>query len=274
MDIGGFRVKLPRRLVGWAAAAAYGTARRLLPGVYAQDGLVTVHNHDWLRDPGFMRAYQRGLRALDGQPDYRWHWRIHIGLWAAATAAKLDGDFVECGVNRGFLSSAIMEHLDWDTRGRTFYLLDTFAGIDPRFVSNQERASGALERNSVELASGFYVSGAQSVLANFSQWKNIRIIVGSIPETLPQVDSERIAYLHIDMNCAPPEVAAAEHFWPRLLPGALVLLDDYAYFGFSAQKAAMDGFAKTRGVAICSLPTGQGLMIKPPDDRANVSSAR
>jgi hypothetical protein len=254
----------PRWLVGWTASAAYLIAKRLMPGVYAQDGLITVHDHAWLHDPAFLRAYERGLRALNGHEDYRWHWRIHVGLWAAATAVKLDGDFVECGVNRGFLSSAIMEHLDWDMRGRTFYLLDTFAGLDSRFVSKEERGLGALERNRRELASGFYVNGPESVLANFSQWKNTRIIVGAIPETLSQVDSRRIAYLHLDMNCAPPEVAAAEYFWDRLLPGAVVLLDDYAYLGFGVQKSAMDAFAAAKAVAICSLPTGQGLLLKPP----------
>ena len=66
------------------------------------------------------------------------------------------------------------------------------------------------------------------------------------------------------MNCAPPEVAAAEYFWDRLLPGAVVLLDDYAYLGFGVQKSAMDAFAAAKGVAICSLPTGQGLLLKPP----------
>ncbi len=60
--------------------------------------------------------------------DYGWHWRVHVGLWAAASCASLEGDFVECGVNRGFLSSAIMEHLDWDKTGKHFYLLDTFNG--------------------------------------------------------------------------------------------------------------------------------------------------
>jgi len=257
-------MKVSRSIVASTASAAYWIARRLLPGVYAQDGLITVHNHDWLEDPRFKRAYERGLQVLDGHQDYRWHWRIHVGLWAAATAAKLDGDFVECGVNRGFLSSAIMADLDWDARGRTFYLLDTFAGLDERFVSKEELGKGALERNQLEVASGFYVSGAESVRDNFSQWTNVRIIVGAIPETLWQVDSKRIAYLHLDMNCAPPEVAAADHFWDRLLPGAIVLLDDYAYYGFDAQKRAMDEFAARKGIAICSLPTGQGLAIKPP----------
>ena len=257
-------MSIARSLARAIANAGYRAARLLVPGVYAQDGLVSVHNHDFMGDPVFRRAYARGMKALAGHDDYRWHWRIHVGLWAASTAKRIDGDFVECGVNRGFLSSAIMQHLDWDTLGRTFWLLDTFAGLDERFVSQRERHAGAMERNREELASGFYVSGPQSVVDNFSEWQRVRIIVGAIPETLPQVTAQRIAYLHLDMNCAPPEVAAIEHFWPWLAPGAVVLLDDYAYFGFEAQKAAMDAFAQRQRVPILALPTGQGLLIRPP----------
>jgi hypothetical protein len=257
-------MSIARSLVRAVAAAGYRMARLVVPGVYAQDGLVSVHNHDFMREAPFLRAYARGVQALAGQPDYRWHWRIHVGLWAAATAARVAGDFVECGVNRGFLSSAIMQHLDWDSLGRTFWLLDTFAGLDERLVTERERAAGALERNREELSSGFYVSGAQPVIDNFSQWKQARIVVGAIPGTLSQVDARSVAYLHLDLNHAAPEVAAIEHFWPRLSPGAVVLLDDYAYLGFESQKAAMDGFARSHGVAILSLPTGQGLLLKPP----------
>lgn len=253
-----------RSLLRAVAQLGYHAVRAVSPRVYAQDGLVSVHNHDFMRDEPFVRAYARGLRALGDAPDYRWHWRIHVGLWAAATAAALDGDFVECGVNRGFLSSAIMERLDWDRLGRTFWLLDTFAGLDARYVSDGERTAGALERSSEELASGFYVAGAKDAIANFAQWKNARVVVGPVPDTLPGVTAVRVAYLHLDMNCAPPEVAALEYFWTRLVPGAVVLLDDYAYLGFESQKQAMDEFAARRGVAICSLPTGQGLLVRPP----------
>jgi len=57
-------------------------------------------------------------------------------------------------------------------------------------------------------------------------------------------------------------VAAAEFFWERLVPGALLLLDDYACRGYRAQKVAMDRFAQTKASKILSLPTGQGLLIK------------
>ena len=38
------------------------------------------------------------------------------------------------------------------------------------------------------------------------------------------------------MNCSRPEVAAAEYFWDRRVPGAFVLPDDYAYRGYESQK--------------------------------------
>jgi len=228
---------------------------------YCQDGLQTIHNHDFMKDPSFLKAYERGCRAA---ADYNWHWRVHIGLWAAFTASKLQGDFVECGVNRGFLSSAIMEFLNWDSLNRTFYLLDTFEGLDKRYVSHEDHKSGAIEKYESLLEDGFYVQGVESVKANFSHWKNIRIIQGSIPETLKQVETKHVAYLHIDMNCSPPEIAAINFFWDLLLPGAIVLLDDYAYRGYEAQKYAMDDFAKAHNVMFASLPTGQGLLVKPP----------
>ncbi|MFO1082638.1 MAG: hypothetical protein U1E23_18685 [Reyranellaceae bacterium] len=61
-------------------------------------------------DEVFKQAYARGVQAAGR--DYRWQWRVHIGLWAARHAAHPPGDFVECGVNRGFLSSSIMQMLD------------------------------------------------------------------------------------------------------------------------------------------------------------------
>ncbi|SIM81297.1 Methyltransferase MtfD [Mycobacteroides abscessus subsp. abscessus] len=54
------------------------------------------------------------------------------------------------------------------------------------------------------------------------------------------------------------------YFWPRLSPGAFVLLDDYANRGRDEQRIAMDDVARELGVSVVALPTGQGLIIKPP----------
>lgn len=238
-----------------------GSSITAYPDSYVQDGLASMHNHAFMADPIFCEAYARGVTAAG--KDYGWHWRVHIGLWVASIAQNLQGDFVECGVNAGFMSSSVMHYLSWNTLDRTFYLLDTFSGIDPRFVSETELADGILEKNEKLKEVGFYVDGLESVRNNFSEWHRVEIIQGPIPETLNIVSAEHIAFLHIDLNCAPPEVAALEHFWERLTKGAPVLLDDYAYHGYHHQKHAMDILAKRLGVCIASLPTGQGMLIKP-----------
>jgi hypothetical protein len=65
------------------------------------------------------------------------------------------------------------------------------------------------------------------------------------------------------MNCVQPEIAAMEYFWPKLVAGGVVIIDDYGFSGHEAQKTAADTFAESVGVKILSLPTGQGLMLKP-----------
>jgi O-methyltransferase len=65
------------------------------------------------------------------------------------------------------------------------------------------------------------------------------------------------------MNCALPEIAAGEYLWPRMKSGAIIVLDDYGWLPHVEQKRAWDDFARERGVMVLSLPTGQGLLIKP-----------
>jgi hypothetical protein len=74
---------------------------------YAEDGLYSIHDAGFRLDPKFAAACERGVRASDGL-DPRFRWRVHVALWAASAALRVPGDFVECGVNAGFVSSAIM----------------------------------------------------------------------------------------------------------------------------------------------------------------------
>lgn len=228
--------------------------------IYDQDGLRSVHNHDFMIAPDFIRAYSRGMMAAN--KDYRWHWRVHVGLWAADTVKSLEGDYVECGVNRGFMSSAIMEHLGWDTLGKTFFLLDTFQGLSPTVVSSGEEGVLELHRHDENMKNGFYTDDFASVEKNFSSWKNTKLIQGVIPNSLNEVESKKIAFLHLDLNCAPPEVAAFDHFWPKLVQGGMILLDDYAFSGYEGQKRAMDECVTKHDVKILSMPAGQGLIVK------------
>jgi hypothetical protein len=187
---------------------------------------------------------------------------VHVALWAAAASLRVPGDFVECGVNAGFMSSAIMHRLQWNSAGRRFHLIDTFRGPVLDQYSAEEVAHGRPAVAKAALDAGAYVNDLARVRSNFSEWPNAVVVPGSVPEVLPSLDIGAVAFLHIDMNCAYPERAALEFFWERLSPGAIVLLDDYAYARHDAQMRAMDEAAQILGAEILSLPTGQGLIIK------------
>jgi hypothetical protein len=247
---------LIKKAVGQAGFAIIKTRRQ-----YHEDGLFTIHNHHFRQDSAFQAAYQRGLEANNGV-DPHIEWRVHVALWAASSALVIPGDFVECGVNTGFISSAIMAGLHWANVARRFYLIDTFAGPVLSQFSTQEIQFGRLKMAEDRMAAGAYQTNLARVRANFAEWPGAVVVPGTVPDILPALDISSVAFLHIDMNCAYPERAALEYFWNRLSPGALVLLDDYAYFGYENQAEAIDAVARLLGLHVLSLPTGQGLIMK------------
>jgi len=251
-----------KRMIHKALAAA-GYAIFPLRGRYLQDGLFTLHNDHFRRTPAFQEAYGRGVKASAGV-DPGMEWRVHVALWAAATSLHVPGDFVELGVNAGFISSAIMQGLGWNALDRRFYLIDTFSGPVIGQLSPEEVAQGRLGVVERALADGMYVTDLEQVRENFAEWPNAIVVQGVVPDVLPTLGLGPVAFLHLDMNCAWPETAALEFFWSRLSDGAIVLLDDYAFYGHGAQATAMDAAARALGAEILSVPTGQGVIIRTP----------
>jgi hypothetical protein len=249
------------RIRKWLASAGYVVFNTRARGGYARDGLFTWHDHRFQDDPAFRAAYARGVQAGAGV-DPRMEWRVHVALWAARAAARAPGDFVECGVNAGFVSSAIMQRLNWSQTGRSFYLIDTFSGPVLAQYSREEIERGRGRLAEEALSRGAYVTDLERVRANFAEWPNVKIVQGAVPGVLPSLGIGRVAFLHLDMNCAYPERAALEYFWDSLAPGAIVLFDDYAYFGHDAQAEAILLAAASLGAEVLSLPTGQGLIVK------------
>jgi len=232
------------------AGALYRGLRLIVLPTYREDGLVTINNADFLRDAVFLQAYEA---ALQQQPDTWIRWRSHVVQWAAHHAMRLPGDFVECGVNRAFLSMSAMTAVDFrHANDRHFYLFDTYCGLVPEQVTSDDQAAF---RN-------VYPDTYDFVKGTFRDWKNVSVVRGIVPESLTKVSIERVAYLSIDMNCVKPEIEAIKYFWPRIVPGGIIILDDYGFPGHTAQKHAADDFAGSVGVKVLCLPTGQGLIIK------------
>jgi len=228
--------------------------RRMFGGFY-EDGLFTIANSDFRKTEHFKRVYA----AAKGTGSFgRWNlrWRIHVLGWAANHASTLDGDFVECGVEHGGTAMAAITHTDFGRLGKRFWLLDTFKGLDRSQLTADEVASEA----------GYldYVDSFERVTANFKDMDFVRLVRGSVPGTLDQVTCERVAYLHLDMNCTAPEIAALEYFWPKIAPFGVVVMDDYGWPRHHQQKIGYDRFVRERGLQLLQLPTGQAILIKPP----------
>ena len=252
---------LKRWVRQWLEAAGYVVFNSRTAGVYAQDGIFTFHNSHFLRDPSFQAAYQRGVQASRGV-DPKIEWRVHVALWAARSAVHVQGDFVECGVNAGFMSSAIMHRLGWQRIEKVFFLIDTFSGPVLSQYSDEEVERGQVKVAEDAMAKGAYVMDPDLARANFAEWPNAEIVQGVVPDVLEQLKVDQIAFLHLDMNCARPERAAFEYFWEKLSPGGVVLLDDYAAYGYDTLAKAIDEAASAREAEVLSLPTGQGLIWK------------
>lgn len=221
---------------------------------YNQDGLATAHNADFMSDPRFASAYAAG-KATGSWTFGDLAWRAYIVCWAAERGAALAGDFVECGVNRGGYALSVIKYVGFDTLPKKFYLLDTYEGLLDQYISPEEQAHG--------VRVGEYEPCYEAVVKTFSPFSNVEIIRGAVPETLPLVGTDQIAFLSLDMNTRDPEIAAAETFWDRLVSGAAIVLDDYGWRKHLEQKLAFDEFARKRGVQVLALPTGQGLILKP-----------
>jgi hypothetical protein len=224
---------------------------------YAQDLLYTFNNADFLKDNFFLEAYRKGKSTDLGMfKDVEFHWRAHVLCWFASNATKIRGDFVECGVNTGMYARTIIHYTDFVNLPKTFYLLDTFCGLDEKYSSPEEM------RYDKNMGYKNQKNLYEHVCSIFKPFNNVKIIKGAVPETLTQVKSEEIAFLSIDMNCVHPEIAALEFFWDKIVKGGIIILDDYGYPGHENQKKAHDDFANKHNVKILSLPTCQGVIIK------------
>jgi O-methyltransferase len=230
---------------------------------YDSDGMrLYCKSVAFMKEEAFLEAYRAGMnsghamcRPFGSQDDIHWEWRVHMLCWAARHAQQLPGDFVECGVNTGIFSLAICHYIPFNETGKSFFLFDTFNGIPEDQMLPAERPR-ALQNNLS------YPDCYELARRNFAPFPRAQLIRGKVPETLSRVPIEKVCYLSIDMNIAAPEVAALDFFWDKLVPGAIVVLDDYGHSSYGEQREALDAFAIQKGVAIATLPTGQGLLLK------------
>jgi hypothetical protein len=199
-----------------------------------------------LDDKPFVAAWTSNAEGLS---DMAVLWRRYILATSAFHCVQLGGDFVECGAYTGVGMKTVIDYLGGKTFPRRFWGYDVFehkSGM-PNIPMEGLKEPGLYER----------------VKAKFEGYPQVRLMHGMIPDIFSVGCPDRIAYLHIDLNQAPAEIAALEHLFHRVVPGGMVILDDYEWATvYRAQKLAEDPWFERRGHRVMPLPTGQGLVIK------------
>lgn len=215
-------------------------------GIYTGDNLFTYHrNLSFLEDEKLMTAFHQHAKTPVEQATL---WRMSIVAWGARNGMRLDGDFVECACYKGTTARIICDYLDFSTHPeRHYYLYDLF-----------EHDSSMPHHHMPEHSEQLF----EYVTGRFSDTPNVTVTQGKVPEILAEVAPEKIAFIHIDLNNADAEIGALNILFERMVPGAVLILDDYGWFDYRAQKLAEDSWMGQRGYQIMELPTGQGLLIK------------
>lgn len=234
-------------------------SKKLLKYSYDADGFRTIHSPKFLGDQRFQTAYSKAMNSgqkVAAPEKLHIEWRIFIAICAAKNALHLGGTFVECGVSTGMTSLAICEYFNLDFGGPDFFLIDSFDGIpiSQALDSEKELAVSKNQRH--------YFDSESLVRENFSRFNNVKVVRGIVPEVLHSIPKMEVAFLHIDMNIAYPEVEALKFFWPQMQRGGIALFDDYISPYHVAQRDALDAFASENDIMIFPLPTGQGLLVK------------
>lgn len=232
--------------------------------VFWGDRLLTLDKAaGFLDDPKFAAAFHaiKGSHVYDQYANpHTISWRLHTLVWAAQNAIHLDGDFVECGVFKGDMSWVVATVLGDQLRDKKFYLYDSFSGFDPRQSSEADFSDGS---GFLGFANRVYREPGieQAVRRRFASFANVVITAGFLPDSLDVSAPDRIAYLHMDLNSPKAEIACLERLLDRVVPGGMVVFDDYGWAMFAAQREAENSFLAARGYSILELPTGQGLVV-------------
>jgi O-methyltransferase len=221
--------------------------------VFNADNLATVNRHAFIKSPKFLAA-KHAAESRWGGNARDISWRLNIILWASGRALKIVNEeavFVECGTGKGYMAAAIAQYHNFRSDSPNFYLIDNFSAdlITPEGVAISSPASFA------------YSDNVKEVKEYFKSYPSIKVVKGSIPRVLNLIPEKPIAFLHVDLNNAKAEYAALRKLQSRLMPGAIIVFDDYGGFGGSDQALVHEKFANENRKDLLTLPTGQAVIV-------------
>jgi len=171
----------------------------------------------------------------------------HI-IYSLATAyAHLPGDLAEVGVYQG----ASAKLLCLAKGSKPLHLFDTFTGLPPATAED-----GTVHREHQ------YACSLESVQEYLQDFENVHFHPGLFPQSAADLEERRFSLVHIDVDLYQSTLGCLDYFYPRLIPGGVILSHDYSLL--SGVKAAFQEFLRDKPERVFELPTTQCMLIKLP----------
>lgn len=207
----------------------------------------------WPDDPEFVAARDTALRdGIEGGPNDRCYMLLEV----ARHVRGIEGNFAECGVRYGKSSLFLLRGAGRDSTKR-LHVFDSFEGLsDP--ASQDGRSGGGSEWSRGDLAVPEDI--VRRNLAAFGD----RVILhkGWIPARFHEVENERFSLVHVDVDLYEPTRDSVAFFYPRMMPGGIMICDDYGFASCPGAKRAIDEFLADKPENVLALTSGQSLVIK------------
>ncbi len=184
-----------------------------------------------------------------------------------AVSRPVPGAFVECGVWRGgSMMTVALTLLRLGVTDRELYLFDTFEGMpEPgeEDVKQGGRHASEVLRNSGRDSSVWAIAGfdevRDSVQGTGYPEDKIHFVQGGVEETVPEHAPAEIALLRLDTDWYASTKHELVHLYPRLAPGGVLIIDDYAYWRGARQ--AVDEYVREKELTLLLIRIDHGARV-------------
>lgn len=196
----------------------------------------------------FLPTYHRYRRySMVGRNCYLEN--LALAAMALRNPSLDDAAIVECGTWRGGMAAGLIEVGGPD---RSYFFFDSFEGLPPPGKQDGQAAQD-YQRNT---DAPEYLDNCSATLAEFQETiarthtvAKINIRAGFFEQTLPHFNPPPIAILRLDGDWYASTMICLETFWDHVLPGGLILIDDY--FHWEGCTRAVHDFLSKRGATEC-----------------------
>jgi len=203
--------------------------------------------------------YSAGLLATRTAPLFRRRRRFAKLMEIFDRVRTLEGAIAECGCLRGLSAFALAcrarDH-DPNFTGEGFHIFDSFAGLSEPVAAD---VAGVDLRVAPNLKGGSFAASLDLVRNNLAEFPGIRLYPGWIPERFAEVSDLRFRFLNLDVDLYEPTKASIAFFYPRLVPGGVIISDDYNWPGC---RTAIEEGQKEFGYVITLTDSDQAVIRK------------